>query len=313
MKPEGGARPGSRSGARAATDAAPHWCSGALAAAAPGLMRDGTGSGSWSCRRGCIRAVAGPGVGAAARIRRDAARLETARPRPRTRPTAPAGRRACRLARSAPFYRRIRIDAGDRALLAPARGYPGLAPRAALLPAQPSRVQGAPDRIGADLRQPVIRLAQSSLQQAQRPRRRAVLFALWGSRPFGQDALLRVTAIADPRATSVSRPHGGEPVAVEAADPGGDGLRVPSSDLVSGCRVAGPIRNGQQRSSTLNLRGGRAGGAAQAGQGDPLVGGKRAQGVCLVARHGIPREHEDNPITIPKLTPSDPLGHGRRE
>src|SRR3954452_17455273 len=59
MKPEGGARPGSRSGARAATDAAPHWCSGALAAAAPGLMRDGTRSGSWLCRRGCIRAVAG--------------------------------------------------------------------------------------------------------------------------------------------------------------------------------------------------------------------------------------------------------------
>src|SRR5687768_18465648 len=96
--------------------------------------------------------------------RRDAARLETAPPRPRTRRTAPVGRRAYRLARSAPFYRRIRIDAGDRALLAPARGHPGLAPGAALLPAQAARVQRAPDRERADLRQPVIRLAQGFLQ-----------------------------------------------------------------------------------------------------------------------------------------------------
>src|SRR5215218_1274179 len=87
----------------------------------------------------------------------------------------------------------------------------------------------------------------------------------------------------------MARPHGGEPVAVEAADPGGDGLGVPSSDLVSGCRVAGPIRNGQQRSSTLNLRGGSAGRAAQAGQGDPLVRGEWAQRVFSVARHGTPR------------------------
>src|SRR3954468_948263 len=64
------------------------------------------------------------------------------------------------------FYRRIRIDAGDRAMLAPARDHPGLAPGAALLPAQPSRVQGAPDRIGADLGQPVRSLVQGSLQQA---------------------------------------------------------------------------------------------------------------------------------------------------
>src|SRR5215207_8418326 len=159
MNPEGVARPGSRPGARAARDAAPHWCRGPPVAAAPGLMRDGTGSGSWLCHPGCIRAVAGPGVRAAATTHRDVARPETARPRPRTRPTAPAGRPAYRLARSAPFRRRIRIDAGDRALLAPARHHPGLAPGAALLPAQPSRVQRAPDRIGADLGQPVRSLA----------------------------------------------------------------------------------------------------------------------------------------------------------
>src|SRR4051812_6067790 len=99
----------------------------------------------------------------AAMTRRHAARPERGPPRPRTRPTAQAVRPACKPARSAPFYRRIRIDAGDRALLAPARGHPGLAPGAALLPAQAARVQRAPDRIGADLRQPVIRLAQGFL------------------------------------------------------------------------------------------------------------------------------------------------------
>src|SRR5215213_7847587 len=231
MEPVGAARPGSRSGARAATGAGPHWCRERLVAAAPGRWRDGTGSGSWSCRRGCTRAAGWPVALLAAMTRRDAARPERGPPRPHTRPTAQAERPACRLARSAPFYRRIRIDEGDRALLAPARGHPGLAPGAALLPAQPSRVQRAPDRIGADLRQPVIRLAQGFLQQAQGPSGRAVLVALGHAGPFGQDALLRISAIADPRATPMPRPHGGEPVAVEAADPGGDGLRVPSSDL----------------------------------------------------------------------------------
>src|SRR4051794_19487249 len=164
MNPEGVARPGSRSGARAARDAAPHWCRGPPVAAAPGLMRDETGSGSWLCHPGCIRAVAGravagPGVRAAAMTGRDAARLETAPPRPHTRPRAQAARPACRPARSAPFYRGIRVDDRDRAMLAPARGYPGLAPGAAPLPALAGRVQGAPDRIGADPRQPVRSLA----------------------------------------------------------------------------------------------------------------------------------------------------------
>src|SRR5215203_3904871 len=255
MNPEGVARPGSRSGARAATGAGPHWCRGPPVAVAPGLMRDETGSGFWSCRPGCIRAVAGPGVRAAAMMGRDAARPGTARPRPRTRPTAPAERPACKPARSAPFYRRIRIDAGDRALLTPARHHPGLAPRAALLPAQPSRVQGAPDRIGADLRQPVIRLAQGFLQQAQRPGRRAVLLALGHAGPFGQNALLRVSPIAGPWSAPMAGPHGGAPVAVEAAHPGGDGLVVPSSDLVGGRRVACAIRNGQKSAGALDLRG----------------------------------------------------------
>src|SRR5215211_5999831 len=279
MPLERAAPPGSRSGARAARDAAPHSCRGPLVAGAPGLMRGETGSGSWSCRRGCIHAVAGPGVRAAAMRRRYAAQLETARPRPRTRRTAPARRPAYRPARSAPFYRRIRIDQCDRAMLAPARHHPGLAPRAALLPAQAGLVQGAPDRERADLRQSIRSFAQGSLQQAQGPRRRAILLALRGSRPFGQDALLRVSAIADPWSAPMARPHGGEPVAVEATDPGGDGLVVPSSDLVGGRRVARAIRNGQERSGALDLRGGSTERAAQAGQLLALIRSERAKGI----------------------------------
>src|SRR3954452_23225902 len=192
------APPGSRSGARAATGARLHWCGGRLAAAAPGLMRDGTGSGSWSCRPGCIRAAASLGARAAATTPRDAARLERDRPRPRTRPTAQAARPACRPARSAPFYRRIGIADVHHTVLALAHRDAGLAPGAALLPAQPSLMQGAPDRERADPGQPVIRLPQGFLQQAQGPGGRAVLIALGRAGPFGQDALLRVSAIADP-------------------------------------------------------------------------------------------------------------------
>src|SRR3954452_23472332 len=198
MNPEGVARPGSRPGARAARDAAPHWCRGPPVAAAPGRMRDGTGSGSWSCRRGCTRAAASLGGRAAATTPRDAARLERDRPRPRTRPTAQAARPACRPARSAFFRRRIGIADVHHTVLALAHRDAGLAPGAALLPAQPSLMQGAPDRERADPGQPVIRLPQGFLQQAQGPGGRAVLIALGRAGPFGQDALLRVSAIADP-------------------------------------------------------------------------------------------------------------------
>src|SRR6185369_10093769 len=155
MIPHEGARPGSRSGARAATGAAPHWCRGPLVGAAPGLRRDETGSGSWLCRPARIRAAAGPVARAAARMRRNAAPPETARPRPHTRPTAHAGCRACRPARSAFFGQSIRIANAHHAVLALAHRDAGLAPGAALLPAQASFVQGAPDRKGADLWQPV--------------------------------------------------------------------------------------------------------------------------------------------------------------
>src|SRR5215204_6785342 len=141
MEPVGAARPGSRSGARAATGAEPHSCRGWLVAAAPGLMRDGTGSGSWSCRPGCIRAAGWPVALAAATTHQNAARLETARPRPHTRPRAQAGPPACRPARSAFFGHRIGIADAHHTVLAVARRSAGFAPGAAFLPAQAGLVQ----------------------------------------------------------------------------------------------------------------------------------------------------------------------------
>src|SRR5215213_3153870 len=61
-----------------------------------------------------------------------------------------------------------------------------------------ARMQRAPDRERADLRQPIRSVAQGSLQQAHGPGGRAVLLALGRAGPFGQDALLRLSAIADP-------------------------------------------------------------------------------------------------------------------
>src|SRR3954465_5056855 len=186
------------------------------------------------------------------------------------------------------FGHRIGIADAHHTGLALAHHHAGFAPGAALLPAQAARVQGAPDRERADPRQPVIGLPQGSLQQAQRPSRRAVLLALRRAGPFGPDALLRISAIADPWSAPMAGPHGGEPVAVEAADPGGDGLVVPSSDLAGGHRVARAIRNGQERSGALDLRGGGAERAAQAGQLLALIRSERAKGIFPVARHGTP-------------------------
>src|SRR4051812_13615088 len=181
MEPVGAARPGSRSGARAATGAGPHWCRERLIAAAPGRWRDGTGSGSWWCRRGCTRAAGLPVALAAATTHQHAAPPEKGRLRPHTKRTAPVGRPVCRPAQSAPFYRRIGIADAHHAVLALAHHHAGFAPGAALLPTQAGLVQGAPDRERADLWQPIRSLAQSFLQQAQGPSRRAVLVALWGS------------------------------------------------------------------------------------------------------------------------------------
>src|SRR3954451_21874873 len=112
------------------------------------------------------------------------------------------------------FGHRIGIADAHHTGLALAHHHAGFAPGAALLPAQAARVQGAPDRERADPRQPVIGLPHGLLQQAQRPSRRAVLLALGRAGPFGQEALLRISAIADPWSAPMAGPHGGEPVAV---------------------------------------------------------------------------------------------------
>src|SRR3954464_13585873 len=208
MNPERVARPGSRSGARAARDAGLHWCRVPPVAAAPGRWRDGTGSGSWLCRRGCIRAAGWPAVRAAAMTRRDAARLERGQLRPRTRLTTQAARPVCRPARSAFFRRRIGIADAHHTVLALAHRDAGFAPGAALLPAQPGRVQGAPDRIGADPRSPVWSPGEGFLRAARGRGSRAVLFALRGSRHFGRNALLLVDAIAERPPVAVTRSHG---------------------------------------------------------------------------------------------------------
>src|SRR3954452_25273190 len=103
------------------------------------------------------------------------------------------------------------------------------------------------------------------------------MLALGRAGPFGQDALLRLSAIADPWSAPMARPHGGEPVAVEAVHPGGDGLIVPSSDLMGGRRIACAISNGQERSGALDVRGGGAERATQAGQLLALLRRERAK------------------------------------
>src|SRR4051812_6883302 len=144
---EGAVRPGPRPDAPVAKDAGPHWGRGPLVGAAPGRWRDETGSGPWLCRPGCIRAAGGSVALVAATTPRDAARLERGRPRPRTRPRPQAVRPACRPARSAFFGQSIGIADAHRAdMFALAHHPAGLAPGAALLPAQAARVQGAPDR-----------------------------------------------------------------------------------------------------------------------------------------------------------------------
>jgi hypothetical protein len=119
-------------------------------------------------------------------------------------------------------------------------------------------------------------VAQGLLQQAQRPGGAAILLTLGRSRPLGQNALLRLSPVADPRPAAMVRMHGGQALAVEAADPGRDGLVVAAPDEMGGGGVAGALANRQQGAGAVNLGGGGTLRAAQAGKLCALVDGERA-------------------------------------
>jgi hypothetical protein len=150
-------------------------------------------------------------------------------------------------------------------------------------------VQGARDGEPAHPGQAVRGLAQGLLQQAQRPGGAAILFPLRRSGPLGQDALLLVSPVADPRPAAMMRAHGGQSLPVEAADPGRDGLVVAAPDQVSGGGVAGAVGNRQQGAGSVDFSGGGALRAAQAGEFGALVCGERAQRIFPVARYGTSR------------------------
>src|SRR5215203_5184777 len=233
----------------------------------------------------------------------DAARPGRDQPRPHTRLTVPTACRMCRPARSAFFDSRIGVADARHPVRAVAQRYASFTPGAALLPAQAGLVQGAPDRERADPRQPIRGLAQGFLQQAQGPGGGAIMLALGRSRPLGQNALLRVSPIADLWPTPMVGPHGRQSLTVEAADPGRDGLVMPASDPMRRGGVAGSISNRQQGTGAVNLGGGSRLRAAQTGQLLVLVRGEGAQGIFPVARHGTPR--------IPRIT--TPLYHVPRQ
>jgi hypothetical protein len=70
---------------------------------------------------------------------------------------------------------------------------------------------------------------------------------------------------------------------------------------------AGAVGNGQQGSGAVDLRGGSAGRAAQAGQRDPIVSGERVQGDLSGGATWNTSGHEDHLATIPDPTANDPL------
>ena len=78
------------------------------------------------------------------------------------------------------------------------------------------------------------------------------------------------------------RAHGGQPLAVEAADPGGNGLIVAAPDQTSRGGVAGAISNRQQSTGAVDFSRGGTLRTTEAGEFCALVCGERAQGIFLV-------------------------------
>src|SRR4029077_7309651 len=119
----------------------------------PGPRPGGRGSAVWPCHGGCAHEGSEPGWSSGASGSQAGGSPGTVRPRLGSRPEPRSG---CTLARSAPFYRRVRIVDLDLAVLAPPLRQPGVAPRSVALPAQIGLVQHAPDGVRADLEEPVL-------------------------------------------------------------------------------------------------------------------------------------------------------------
>ena len=167
-------------------------------------------------------------------------------------------------------------------------------------------MQGAGDGEPAHARQAVRRPAQGLLQQAQRPGGGAVGLALGGSSPLGQDALLLRGAIADARPAAMVWVHGGQPLAVEAADPGGNGLIVAAPDQTSRGSVAGAISDRQQSTGAVDLSSGAL--------WDRLRRVSSVRSSAVSGRRDLSgdvtwhtSQHEDQHVTIPNPTADDPL------
>ena len=210
---------------------------GALAAA-PWPEAGETGSGSRLCCRGCF------GVGAAvARLpgyagsgTAETARLDLApdrQPQWRERVGSPTDPQRNRIAKAQHTEQR----SARRCRFAPGAAYCQLRPASC----------SVRRTIGAEKGQHNRSLAQGFLQQAQRPRRREERLELRARGTILPGCVAARQPHSGSRATPMARPRGREPVAVEEADSGRDGLGVPSSDLVGGSRVARAISNGQER------------------------------------------------------------------
>src|SRR3712207_4850183 len=88
-----------------------------------------------------------------------------------TTPPAPAAHPRDTLVQSSFFGLRIRVGDLHDPTFTFAQGLPGRTPGAALLPTPARVVEHTPDSIGADLREPVRRAPQRSLEGRERPGR----------------------------------------------------------------------------------------------------------------------------------------------
>ena len=93
------------------------------------------------------------------------------------------------------FFRRLLVIGGDRSAFAFALGVSGVAPCARLLVAVARLMQDDSNRFFGNAGEP--RLAQGSLQGRERPRRRLIFFAIWGTLHLPQDLYLLLAGVGE--------------------------------------------------------------------------------------------------------------------